>query len=77
MKRMNEGLDSPFPSFCTISSISPALMDSSFELGELKSYLTFACGLEGTAAGAGAGGAGGGGGGPPRWGIEDADSLRT
>jgi hypothetical protein len=36
-------------------------MESSFELGELKSYLTFAWGFE-EAGGGAAGGAGGGGG---------------
>lgn len=51
----------PLPSFCKISRMSPADISSSLELGELKSYLTLACGLSGTLAGGAAGGGGGGG----------------
>lgn len=48
-------------------------MESSFALGEVKSYLTFAWGLE-DAGGAAAGCAGGGGGGTRV--VELFDSLR-
>lgn len=49
----------PFVSFISISSVSPANMDNSFDLGLWKSYLTFAWGFPGaTAEGAGGGGGG-------------------
>ena len=58
-----------------MSRISPAATDSSLELGELKSYLTLACGVAGAFAGDGAGAGGGGGGGGVR--VEETDSLRV
>jgi len=65
----------PLPSFCKMSRVSPTDISSSLEFGELKSYLTLACGLSDTLAG---GAAGGGGGGGARFDdTEDADSLRT
>ena len=65
----------PLPSLCKMSRVSPADISSSLEFGELKSYLTLACGLSGALTG---GAAGGGGGGGARFDdTEDADTLRT
>jgi hypothetical protein len=60
-----------------MSRTSPADISSSLEFGELKSYLTLACGLSETLAGGAAGGGGGAGGAARLDETEDADSLRA
>ena len=65
----------PLPSLCKMSRVSPTDISSSLEFGELKSYLTLACGLSKTLAGGAA--EGGGGGGTRFDDTEDADSLRA
>lgn len=61
--------DLPFPSLDTISTSSPALMESSFDWALLKSYNTLAIGFFG------AGGLTGGGGGGAR--MEPDEAVRV
>lgn len=67
----------PLSSFCTISRTSPTAIESWLEAGESNAYLTLACGLFDTAAGAAAGGGGGGGGARIDEAVEEADSFRA